>query len=312
MSFFLHLVGDNPPQQRGESIGPDQPHRESHILTPRTDIAETPIASASARSLESRRCSLGREVGENDSWNRLPARCSAGRMTGWKPIPRVRQLLSLPISQLSPSMKLDLSTTFLNGEEDLTAALIPPARPVPWGRRALIVLIVLAVVVYLALVSSALRNQFRFGVSPLNDGWFRITDRERKFQVDLPASPKQRTQYSEVEYHLLDRSPRVTVRSYSVARELLNKSATKTLQDLTQASNSTDTVKVLDSGLLNSKSHWMESIIPVASAEGQCAMRRRLMIHNKQLLEVTMFGLETEVMAADATRIMKSAQWLDP
>ncbi len=208
-------------------------------------------------------------------------------------------------------MKLDLSTTFLNGEEDLTAALTP-ARPAHWGRRALIALVVLAVVVYLVLVASALRNQLRYGVSPLSDGWFRITDRERKFQVDLPASPKQRTQYSDVEYHLFDRSLNVTVRSYSVARELLNKSATKTLQDLTQASSSMDTVKVLDSGLLNSKSHWMESIVPVASAEGQCAMRRRLMIHHKQLLEVTVFGLETEVMAADATRIMKSAQWLDP
>ena len=42
-------------------------------------------------------------------------------------------------------MKLDLSTTFLNGEEDLTAAVAPQSRPQRWGRRAVLVAILLPV-----------------------------------------------------------------------------------------------------------------------------------------------------------------------
>ena len=208
-------------------------------------------------------------------------------------------------------MKLDLSTTFLNREANGTAAVAPLSRSQRWGRRAVLVAILLPVVGYLALVVSALWDQFRPTISPLQDGWFRISDRERKFQVDLPASPSQRSVYSQVEYHLFSRVPSVTIRSCSVARELLNKSATKVLQEATQANGTLGEVKVLDSGLLDSKSHWMESIVVTNDSDGPRAVRRRLLIQNKQLLEVTVFGPEADVMSPDATRIMKSAQWLN-
>ena len=208
-------------------------------------------------------------------------------------------------------MKLDLSTTFLNREANGTAAVAPLSRSQRWGRRAVLVAILLPVIGYLALVASALLDQFRPTISPLQDGWFRISDRERKFQVDLPGSPSQRSVYSMVEYHLYNSSLNIAVRSDSVARELLNKSTIKVLQETTQANGSLGEVKVLDSGLLDAKSHWMESIVVTNDSDGPRAVRRRLLIHNKQLLEVTVFGPEPEVMSPDATRIMKSAQWLN-
>ncbi len=209
-------------------------------------------------------------------------------------------------------MKLDLSTTFLNGEEDLTAAVAPQSRPQRWGRRAVLVAILLPVVGYLALVASALLDQFRPTISPIQDGWFRISDRERKFQVDLPASPSLKNNSSNVEYHAhIALQYSVVVRSYSVARELLNKTATKVLQETAVTYGNQDPFTVIDSGLLDSNMQWIESKSVVGGGPEQYAIRRRLLIHNKQLLEVTVFGPEADVMSPDATRIMKSAQWLN-
>jgi len=208
-------------------------------------------------------------------------------------------------------MKLDLSNTFLNGTEDTTAALAPRTWRVRWGRRAVLIAIMLPVVGYLFLIGSALREQFRPVTSPLNDGWFRVTDRDRKFQLELPALPSKRTVSSQVEYHLyVGLQYAVTVRSDSVARELLNKTATKVLQEATQANGTQEQVTVLGSGLLDSKTHWIESKAVVSGGSDRYAIRRRLMIRDKQLLELTVIGPEGEVMAADATRIMNSAQWL--
>lgn len=209
-------------------------------------------------------------------------------------------------------MKVDLSTTFLNGAEDLTAALAPETRRVRWGRRAILVAIMLPVIGYLVLIGSALREQFRPAISPLSDGWFRVTDRDRQFQFELPEPPSRRTVNSQIEYHLyVGMQYTVSVRSYSVARDLLNKTATKVLQDAAQASGSQDQVTVLDTGLLGSKTHWIESKVVVSTgSDSRYTIRRRLMIHDKQLLELTLIGAEGEVMAADATRIMNSAQWL--
>lgn len=207
-------------------------------------------------------------------------------------------------------MKLDLSNTFLNGAEDVTVALAPQTARVRWGRRAVLVAILLPVVGYLVLIGSALREQFRPAISPLRDGWFRVSDRERKFEVELPAYPTRRTVSSQVEYHLyIGLRFTVAVRSESVARQLLNKSATKVLQEASQANSTPGKVTVLDSGLLDSKTHWIESKIDLSGVGGQYSIRRRLMIHDKQLLELIVTGPETEVMAADATRIMNSAQW---
>ena len=209
-------------------------------------------------------------------------------------------------------MKLDLSTTFLNGEEDLTAAVAPQSRPQRWGRRAVLVAILLPVVGYLALVASALLDQFRPTISPIQDGWFRISDRERKFQVDLPASPSLKNNSSNVEYHAhIALQYSVVVRSYSVARELLNKTATKVLQETAVTYGNQDPFTVFDSGPLDSNMQWIESKSVVWGGPEQYAIRRRLLIHNKQLLEVTVFGPEADVMSPDATRIMKSAQWLN-
>ena len=209
-------------------------------------------------------------------------------------------------------MKLDLSTTFLNGEEDLTAAVAPQSRPQRWGRRAVLVAILLPVVGYLALVASALLDQFRPTISPIQDGWFRISDRERKFQVDLPASPSLKNNSSNVEYHAhIALQYSVVVRSYSVARELLNKTATKVLQETAVTYGNQDPFTVFDSGPLDSNMQWIESKSVVGGGPEQYAIRRRLLIHNKQLLEVTVFGPEADVMSPDATRIMKSAQWLN-
>ena len=208
-------------------------------------------------------------------------------------------------------MKLDLSTTFLNREEHGTTAVAPLSHSQRWGRRAVLVAILLPVVGYLALVSSALWDQFRPTISPLQDGWFRITDRERKFQVDLPAAPSLRTVNSQVEYHANIGLPySVVVRSHSVARELLNKTPTKVLQEAAVTYGTQDSFTVIDSGLLDSKMGWIESKAVTGSGSEQSAIRRRLLIHNKQLLELFVFGPETEVMSPDATRIMKSAQWL--
>lgn len=211
-------------------------------------------------------------------------------------------------------MKLDLSTTFLNGAEDATAALARPTARVRWGRRAVLVAILLPVVGYLVLIGSALREQFRPAISPLSDGWFRVTDRDRKFEVELPGYPTRRPVSSQMEYHLsVGLQYGVTVRSYSVARELLNKTATKVLQEATQASDFQQQVTVLGSGLLDSKTHWIESKIDFGGVgvSDRHVTRRRLMIHDKQLLELTVAGPEGEVMAADATRIMNSARWLN-
>ena len=209
-------------------------------------------------------------------------------------------------------MKLDLSTTFLNGEEDLTAAVAPQSRSQRWGRRAVLVAILLPVVGYLALVASALLDQFRPTISPIQAGWFRISDRERKFQVDLPASPSLKNNSSNVEYHAnIALQYSVVVRSYSVARELLNKTATKVLQETAVTYGNQDPFTVFDSGPLDSNMQWIESKSVVGGGPEQYAIRRRLLIHNKQLLEVTVFGPEADVMSPDATRIMKSAQWLN-
>ncbi len=209
-------------------------------------------------------------------------------------------------------MKLDLSTTFLNGEENSTAAVAPLSRSQRWGRRAVLVAILLPVVGYLALVASALWGQFRPTISPLQDGWFRISDRERKFQVDLPASPSLKNNSPNVEYHAhIGLQFGVVVRSYSVARELLNKTATKVLQEAAVTYGTQYPFIVIDSGLLDSKMRWIESKGVIGSGAEQHVIRRRLLIHNKQLLEVTVYGPEAEVMSPDATRIMKSAQWLN-
>ena len=208
-------------------------------------------------------------------------------------------------------MKLDLSNTFLNGAEDVTAALAPQTARARWGRRAVLVAILLPALGYLVLIGSALREQFRPAISPLSDSWFRITDRDRKFQFELPAWPSQHTVSSEMEYNLyIGLRYTVTVRSYSVARELLNKTATKVLQEASQANGVPGKVTVLGSGLLDSKTHWIESKIDISGGGGQYSIRRRLMIHDKQLLELTVTGQEAEVMAADATRIMNSAKWI--
>lgn len=207
-------------------------------------------------------------------------------------------------------MKLDLSKTFLNGTEDVTAALVPQSRPVSWGRRVVIAAIVLAVVGYLVLVGSALWDQFRPTVSQLGDGWFRIRDRERRFQLELPAEPTQRAVNRQLEYHLYNGTQcHVTVRSYSVARQLLNKTATKVLQETAQTKGLQEQITVLGMGQLDSKTYWIESKI-VGGGSDRYAIRRRLMIRDKQLLEVMVTGEEADVMAADATRIMNSAQWL--
>ncbi len=208
-------------------------------------------------------------------------------------------------------MKLDLSNTFLNGAEDVTAALAPQTARARWGRRAVLIAIMLPVVGYLVLIGSALRDQFRPAISPLSDGWFRVSDRDRKFEVELPAYPTRRTVSSQVEYHLyVGLQYNVSVRSDSVARQLLNKTATKVLQEATQASSTQEQVTVLGVGVLDAKTHWIESKIDISGVGGQYSIRRRLMIHDKQLLEVTLTGPVGEVMAADATRIMNSAKWL--
>ena len=208
-------------------------------------------------------------------------------------------------------MKLDLSNTFLNGAEDVTAALAPQTARARWGRRAVLIAIMLPVVGYLVLIGLALRDQFRPAISPLSDSWFRITDRDRKFEVELPAYPTQQTVSSQVEYHLyVGLQYHVIVRSDSIARQLLNKTATKVLQEAAQATGAPGKVTVLGSGLLDSKTHWIESKIDISGGGGQYSIRRRLMIHDKQLLELTVTGPEAEVMAADATRIMNSAKWI--
>ena len=207
-------------------------------------------------------------------------------------------------------MKLDLSTTFLNREVNGTAAVAPLSHSQRWGRRAVLVGILLPVIGYLVLIGSALRDQFRPAISPLGDGWFRITDRDRKFEVELPAYPSRRAVGSQVEYHLyVGLQYNVIVRSDSVARQLLNKSATKVLQEASQANGTPGKVTVFGSGLLDSKTQWIESKIDISGVGGEYSIRRRLMIHDKQLLELTLIGPEAEVMAADATRIMNSAQW---
>lgn len=209
-------------------------------------------------------------------------------------------------------MKLDLSNTFLNGEEDLTAALAPQSRSQRWGRRTVLVAILLPVVAYLALVGSVLRDQLRPAISPLSDGWFRITDRDRKFQVDLPAAPSQKTVNSEVEYHaIIALQYSVVVRSRSVAGKLLNQTATRVLQEAAVTYGTPEQFIVIDSGLLDSKLRWIESKAVVGSGPDRYAIRRRLTIHNKQLLELFVSGPEAEVMSSDATRIVNSAQWLN-
>jgi hypothetical protein len=208
------------------------------------------------------------------------------------------------------AMKVDLSNTFLNGAEDTTAAYATPSARTRWGRRAVLIAIMLPVVGYLILIGSAVREQFRPAISPLSDGWFCVTDRDHKFQLELPASPTKRTVGSQVEYHLYNGLQyTVAVRSDSVARQLLNKTATKVLQESVQTSGTQDKVTVLGMGMLDSKTHWIESLI-VGGGPDRYAIRRRLMIHDKQLLELTATGPEAEVMAADATRIMNSANWL--
>lgn len=207
-------------------------------------------------------------------------------------------------------MKLDLPTTFLNEAEDLTTALAPPTDRVRWGRRAVLAAILLPVVGYLALIGAALHEQLRPAINPLNDGWFRVTDREQRFQLDLPASPTKRTVGSQIEYHLYNgKQCMVTVRSHSVARELLNKSATRMLQEAAQTNGLQEQVTMLGSGQIDSKTHWIESKI-IGGGSNPYAIRRRLMIHDRQLLELIVTGQEAEVMGADAARIMNSAHWL--
>ena len=209
-------------------------------------------------------------------------------------------------------MKLDLSTTFLNREENGTAAVAPLSHSQRWGRRAVLLAILLPVVGYLALVTSALLDQFRPTIVPLGDGWFRVTDRERKFEVELPGYPTRRTVGSQVEYHLyFGQQYAVTVGSCSVARELLNKSATKVMQEYARVNGTQGKDAVLGMGQLDAKTHWIETKYDIVGAEYWSSIRSRLMIHDKQLLVLTVAGTEGEVMAADATRIMKSAQWLN-
>ncbi len=209
-------------------------------------------------------------------------------------------------------MKLDPSTTFLNEAEDPTAALAPQTARARWGRRAVLVAILLPVVGYLVLIGTALREQFRPTISQLNDGWFRVTDRDRKFELELPAYPSRRTVNSQIEYHLYSSQQFIVViRSDSVARQLLNKTATKYLQEASQANIGQGKVTMLDSGLLDSKTHWIELKVAFGGGNDQHTMRSRLMIRDKQLLELTVSGSESEVMSADATRIMNSAKWIN-
>ena len=97
-------------------------------------------------------------------------------------------------------MKLDLSTTFLNEAEDVTTALAPPSARDRWGRRAVLVAILLPVVGYLALIGSALFHQLRPASSELPDGWFRLADRDQNFEIELPSNPSRRTLGSQIEY----------------------------------------------------------------------------------------------------------------
>jgi len=209
-------------------------------------------------------------------------------------------------------MKLDLSKTFLNGQEDVTAALVPPSAGAKWGRRAVLVVILLPVVGYLFLIGSALREKLRPDINPLGDGWFLVTNRDHDFQFELPASPSQHTVNSEKEYHLYSGLQfTVVVRSDSVARHLLNKTASKVLQEATQANSSQGKVSVLGSGVRDVKTHWIEYKIANGGGPDQQVTRTRLMIHNKQLLQLTVTGPEAEIMSKDADRIINSARWIN-
>jgi len=206
-------------------------------------------------------------------------------------------------------MKVDLSSTFLNGAEDLTAALAPKARPARWGRRVIAVVIVLLAVSYLALIASSLREQLRPEVSPLSDGWLRVVNRDHRFQFEVPSSPTKNVNSSMTEYHNYHQQNfAIVVRTYSIGRQLLNKSATKVLQESAQLNAAQGKVTVLGMGMIDAKTHWIESRCDLAGSPQ--SVRVRWIIHNTQLLELSLSGQEAEVMSADATRILNSAQWL--
>ena len=213
-------------------------------------------------------------------------------------------------------MKLDLSNTFLNGAEDVTAALAPQTARTRWGRRAVLIAIMLPVVGYLVLIGLALRDQFRPAISPLSDGWFRVTDRDRKFEVELPASPSNRTLGSRAEYQSQKRQTD-TVDGYvaivgcdTIARQRLNNSAITILRMAMQNDAYYGAVTLLDSGVVDSKTQWIEYRVFLNGSPEINVMRRRLIVHDKQLLELTVYGREAEAMSQDVTRIMTSAHWL--
>ena len=213
------------------------------------------------------------------------------------------------------AMKLDLSKTFLNGDEDVTAALAPQTARVRWGRRAVLIAILLPVVGYLVLIGSALYHQLRPASSELPDGWFRLADRDQNFEVELPSNPSRRTLGSQIEYQSQRRTTDttdgflVTVRCDSVGRQLLNSTPVKLLRSIMQAEAAQGAVTPLGSGVGDSKTHWIEYRVQTNGGADPFVMRRRLIIHGTQLLDVTVHVPERDVMSRGVDRVMNTAHW---
>ncbi len=209
------------------------------------------------------------------------------------------------------AMKTDLSTTFLSSPDDTrireTASRDSNRR---FQRRVILVIVGLVVAIYLTLIWSALSEAFRPTVSLLSDGWFRIKNRELCFQIDVPTTPIRRPSSSAVEYQL--HSPlyySINIQSYSMARQLLNISPNAALKGIMQADSANGTVTILGSGVIDSKTQWIEYAVQMGTRLDGYVMRRKLILHNTQLLDVSITGPASEVRAEDADRIMSSAIW---
>ena len=131
----------------------------------------------------------------------------------------------------------------------------------------------------------------------------------------MPSNPSRRTLGSQIEYQSQRRTTDttdgfiVTVRCDSVGRQLLNSTPVKLLRTIMQADAAQGTVTPLGGGVGDSNTHWIEyRAVPTAGAGGY-AMRRRLIIHGTQLLDVTVLVPERDVLSREVDRVMNTARW---
>lgn len=212
-------------------------------------------------------------------------------------------------------MKLDLTKSFLNGPEDLTASLAPPVRPVKWGRRAVLAGVVLAVVAYLILIGSAFWNLVRPATAELSDGWFVLFDRDQQFELELPSDPSRRKLGLQVEYSSSSKAAgtasdfSVIVRTDPIGRQLLRTTPMKHLQSVMQADATQGKVTPNGSGVSDSKTSWIDYMLTPSGNSDGMLMRRHLIIHKTQCLEITIYCHESQVTQPDIERVISSVRW---